>query len=126
MGTEEPQVRRLSFSTEGNMRTKHRSPWLVVAIVVALLCGTAFADVHTGTIERFHLNSDVQGRGVCIRMIPDIPTGWACVWEKNPLYKDIMAMLLEAFANERICTLVWNQPGPDTHPDIFLAECYMK
>jgi hypothetical protein len=122
---EEPRDTDVVIAKEDNMLKKQRTRWFVIALVM-LLSGTAFADSHTGTIERFHLNSDVQGRGVCIRMIPDIPTGWACVWENNPLYKDIMAMLLEAFANERICRLVWNQPGPDTHPDIFLAECYMK
>nr|VFK45708.1 MAG: hypothetical protein BECKTC1821E_GA0114239_10537 [Candidatus Kentron sp. TC] len=97
----------------------------LLALSVFTLSGNlAFAGSHAGKIDIYHLNSDVHRRGVCIRMIPDLPgTGWACLWKKNRLYTEITDMLLEGFSTSRNCTVRWNRNDSHGHLLINSAEC---
>nr|VFK37260.1 MAG: hypothetical protein BECKSD772F_GA0070984_101311 [Candidatus Kentron sp. SD]VFK42285.1 MAG: hypothetical protein BECKSD772E_GA0070983_10167 [Candidatus Kentron sp. SD] len=98
---------------------------LVFALSLFMLCGNpAFAGIHAGKIDLYHLNSDIHGRGVCIRMVPGLPgTGWACLWKKNRLYTEITDMLLEGFSTSRNCTVRWNRNDSHGHLLINIAEC---
>jgi hypothetical protein len=75
-----------------------------------------------GTINKYHLNSDVKGRGVCIRMNPAIPgSGWACVWKDNPLYEETTALFLESYALGKPCSITWSADRGGI-PEIVIAE----
>ncbi|MEH2061833.1 MAG: hypothetical protein V7K50_06085 [Nostoc sp.] len=63
----------------------------------------------TGTINQYHLNSQVPGRGVCLQINPTLPTagGWICLWKDNPLYQEITNLLLEGYSAKKTCTVSW-------------------
>nr|VFJ89264.1 MAG: hypothetical protein BECKLFY1418B_GA0070995_101430 [Candidatus Kentron sp. LFY] len=98
---------------------------LVLAFSIFMSCiNIAFAGTHTGKIDLYHLNSDVSGRGVCIRMVPNLPgAGWACLWQNNPLYIEITDLLLEGFSTGRTCSVRWDRNDANGALLINQAEC---
>jgi len=105
-----------------------KSSYALAAVVFVLglgLASPAMAAANSGRIANYHLNSEVPGRGVCVRMAPDLPgTGWACLWKSNPLYNEISTLLLQAQVNGRNCNITWNVQDPNGHNLISIAECY--
>nr|VFJ60007.1 MAG: hypothetical protein BECKFM1743C_GA0114222_102631 [Candidatus Kentron sp. FM]VFJ60058.1 MAG: hypothetical protein BECKFM1743A_GA0114220_102546 [Candidatus Kentron sp. FM]VFK13197.1 MAG: hypothetical protein BECKFM1743B_GA0114221_102691 [Candidatus Kentron sp. FM] len=99
---------------------------LVFLLCISILyASSASADSHEGLIDRYHLNSDFSGRGVCVQMNPDLSgTGWACLWQDNSLYTEITDLLLDGFADRKYCSISWGGTDSNGHYLISLAECY--
>jgi len=88
---------------------------------------TAYDGGYTGTIALLHFNSDIAGRGVCVRMNPDLPQnyGWACLSTSNPLYKEITSLLYVAYITGKSCTLYVNFAAPSSSllNEIRIGQC---
>ncbi|MHA2065937.1 MAG: hypothetical protein ACXABY_16320 [Candidatus Thorarchaeota archaeon] len=93
-------------------------------LLILLASEITLAGFKDGKITLYHLNSKIDGRGVCIRMDSGIPgTGWACVWKNKPLYKEITDLLLVGFAERRQCRVTWDDTDPHGHALIIMVEC---
>jgi hypothetical protein len=76
--------------------------------VLSAASGIAQAQQATGQFQRLWVNSDVSDRGSCVSMnVPPTLLNHACVWKANPLYKEINATLVTAFAMGATCTVYW-------------------
>jgi hypothetical protein len=79
------------------------------------------AQTAKGRISVYHLNPTVTQRGACIKLDPlsQLPgDGWLCIWKDMLLYEETNKLLLEAYLNEKTCTIVWTNyrggvPAPD-------------
>ncbi|MCC5627569.1 hypothetical protein [Nostoc sphaeroides] len=85
----------------------------------------SLADTASGTIREYHLNSQVQGRGVCLQMNPTLPTvgGWLCLWKDNPLYEEITDILREGYSARKTCAVTWTAYRGGL-ADIDWVSCY--
>lgn len=90
---------------------------------LALASAAAMAADSTGKIALYHLNSEVEGRGVCVQMTPALPNTWACLWKSNPLYSELTGLLLQAFITNKTCTIIWRGPDPNGWHQVAMAEC---
>jgi hypothetical protein len=98
---------------------------LTLTYVLFLLgANTALADTHSGTIERLHYNSNVPGRNVCVRTVPEAPgSGWICLYEKH-LTEEINDLLRIAYERNKTCGFSWSSTDPAEAPGIDWVECY--
>ncbi len=95
----------------------------LAALSMMLLSERASAAQHRGRIAIYHLNSEIQGRGVCIQMTPALPNTWACLWKDNELYTEITQLFLHAMTSRAPCIVTWNSPDPHGWHRISIAEC---
>ena len=81
---------------------------------------------HHGRIDLVHLDSEVLDRGPCIQMKPSIPgkSAWACLWRDNPLYPEILDLIMRAFTTGKRCTVYWDTADIYGHKEIDLLECW--
>jgi hypothetical protein len=81
------------------------------------------AATHTGMIIVIHYNPDVPGRGVCVRTNPTGPgSGWFCLYPSS-LYKEIDALLREAYIFGRACSLSWDTTDQNGHNLLTVVQC---
>ncbi len=98
---------------------------LLVAGLLSAIGVTHAGTTASGKITEFHQNSGEPGRGLCIQMVPAIPTGgWACLSTSNALYEEITALLLTGYATGNNCAVNWNKTGANGFADIAWASCY--
>lgn len=104
---------------------RKRSTVLCALILVLLVSGTAWPATGTGTINVYHLNSTITGRGVCVQLTPALPTsgGWACLLKANPLYNEITSLLLEGFSQKKSCSVTWSSTTPEGYGIITIVQC---
>jgi hypothetical protein len=64
----------------------------------------------TGTITKYRLDKNIQGRGVCIQMNPALTEGqgWACVWKDSPIGQETTDLLLNLYSGNKPCTIQWS------------------
>lgn len=98
-----------------------------LGLAFALIVGSSGASVAqnaSGKITTLHLNSGYVGRGVCIKMNPQIlyTAGYACVWKDNSLYSEISDVLREAYVAGKTCGI--SSPGSRAgYLEITYIEC---
>ncbi|MHC5727923.1 MAG: hypothetical protein ACYT04_56760 [Nostoc sp.] len=70
---------------------------------------SSLAASASGTINEYHLNPQIVGRGVCIQVNPTLPTvgGWLCLWKDNPLYQEVTDLLREGYSSRKTCSVTW-------------------
>jgi hypothetical protein len=104
-------------------------------VVVSTLFANWFASSpalsasHTGKVLRLLLNSEMPGRGLCIKMLPDIPgvaENWGCLHKDNALYNEISALLFTAYTTGVDCVITWRVPDNRGHAKIVLLECFTE
>jgi hypothetical protein len=97
---------------------------IALTFMMSIWGGAAFAASSSGQITFVHLNSGVAGRDVCIRMVPTLPgSGWACLYNSNPLRSQIAELVLHAYEHGKHCGITWNTTAPEGHANIAIAEC---
>lgn len=96
----------------------------LASALIMMTSSTAMAVTATGKISLYHLNANVVGRGVCIKMNPSIqsPGNWACLWQSNLLYTEITDLLLEGYSRGKTCSVNWSR-NEGGYPYIEWAEC---
>ena len=102
---------------------------LVLALacaVLLLLSGTGGAQQtsHVGTIDIYHLNAAVTGRGPCVLTDPPAPTMWICLYRTSPLYDELREILREADQFKQQCLFGWNQVDGNGFAVLSLLECH--
>ena len=113
----------------GDITVKSMSNIAILLILTALsmtLSGAAFASGSTsGQITYYTLNSAVIGRDTCVRMVPTVPTpsGWACLYNNNPLRTQISTFMREVYEQGKRCSLFWNSTSSEGHAIITNIEC---
>ncbi|MEQ1557460.1 MAG: hypothetical protein ABL933_00800 [Methyloglobulus sp.] len=104
---------------------KPQSKVIITLALSALFASTAHAFEKRGVINEYHLNSDSVGRDACIRMTTVLPgTGWACIYNNNPLRNQLATLLREGYELKKTCTVAWSNTLPEGHANIFAASCY--
>ena len=99
---------------------------LALAIpTVSLHAQTPVAGSHRGALVSYHLNAEVANRGVCFQMQPRFPDGsdWACLYQDNPLYREIGAVLLAARFAQSECEIRWNGLDGNQFRIVSLVDC---
>ena len=94
-------------------------------LIFFTLVTPVFAGTQTGVISTLNLNANVDGRGLCIQMTPDIETGssWACLFDPSShLYKEITSVLLAAYTAKLTCRVDWGIEN-NGKGEINLVEC---
>jgi hypothetical protein len=105
------------------MKTPYK--FIISFILTILFTNSAYAFEGRGVINEFHLNSSIVGRDACIRMIPSLPgTGWACIYNTNPLRNQLATLLREGYELKKTCAVAWNSNSPEGHANIIAASCY--
>jgi hypothetical protein len=93
------------------------------AAAVLYFSQTSFAENYYGKITLYHLNSNIPGRGPCIRMDPALPgSGLACVWDGR-LFKEINDLVREAFFTGKTCTLTLSTTDKDGNHLLDIIQC---
>ena|SRR5215213_8706570 len=101
---------------------------LILAVfgVGLLISGPALSATSTGRITAYHVNINSSTRGACIKMVPALPTIYACLPSRaasTPVYDQIHDLLLQAWQNGRVCTIFWTKLDSGGAQQIIFAEC---
>jgi hypothetical protein len=100
---------------------------LVFASILILLCGVSVMEANagsaSGTITVYHLNNTIPNRVACIQMAPALPTGWACIYSDQSIYKEINALLLTAYMSGKYCQILWDTTD-GSYAKISAVFCY--
>lgn len=100
--------------------------FMKITAIVALMfvCNVTVASIINGKIARYHLNSGIPGRGVCMQMQPQIPrSGWAYLYRGSILYQEITALLLAGYSAGRNCGFNYQDENSLGHKVILVAKC---
>ena len=92
--------------------------------ISAVLSTNVHAVTTTGVLKVVHLNGEVQNRIACVQMepaVPDVP--WACLYNDNPVYKEIYALLLAGYSASKTCVVGWDTVDSSNYKKITLVEC---
>jgi hypothetical protein len=92
----------------------------VVLVFMSNMCLAADIQV-SGTISTYHLNLQLSAnnlfnvgkepRGVCIQMVPALPTTWICTYGNDSIFALFTKMndvLWDAYNQHRTCTIGYN------------------
>jgi hypothetical protein len=93
--------------------------------VILLLGGTGGAQetLHVGSIDAYHLNATVTGRGPCVLTDPAAPTTWICLYRTSPLYDELRETLREADQFNKQCVFGWSMTDGNGYAVLSLLEC---
>lgn len=108
------------------MKKISKNTILFILIAISMLVsGGAFAATSGGQITFYHLNSAVAGRDACVRMVPKIssPSGWACLYNNNPLRSQIANLMMHAYEQGTRCAISWSANSSEGFAIIQVVEC---
>lgn len=98
-----------------------RLPLLAALMSLPVLAGAQTQ--ASGQIATYHLNSAIAGRGLCLQVTnppPDMP--WACLYQSNPLYRELSTFLMSSYLTGRTITLFLDARGNESPWPISGAE----